>query len=335
MNGTSPLENATAVVTGATGFIGSHLVDYLVGHGCIVHALVRETSDRRWLNKSNKVKVHTVDLLQSSPINFLQEADYLFHCAGLTKAKTRDDYFSGNVHSCEILYERCVAIGANLKTIIHLSSLAAAGPSVQGEPSEEKDTSKPVTYYGESKLAGEKIALKYASLLPIVIIRPPVVYGPREENFFVYLKTLSRGWNIKIGTTRRELSLVYVTDIVRAMVRAAVCYPKNEKIYYVTDGEHHIWNDISGSAMKILNVRAKTLFIPEVLLRFLSSISEVLAWFGPKPALFDRQRVIDICQTSWIASPKSFFESHKFQPKYNLVKGLKETIDWGKKNNWL
>ena len=121
MNGTSPLENAIAVVTGATGFIGSHLVDYLVGHGCIVHALVRETSDRRWLNKSNKVKVHTVDLLQSSPINFLQEADYLFHCAGLTKAKTRDDYFSGNVHSCEILYERCVTIGANLKTIIHLS----------------------------------------------------------------------------------------------------------------------------------------------------------------------------------------------------------------------
>jgi len=335
MNGTSPLENATAVVTGATGFIGSHLVDYLVGHGCIVHALVRETSDRRWLNKSNKVKVHTVDLLQSSPINFLQEADYLFHCAGLTKAKTRDDYFSGNVHSCEILYERCVAIGANLKTIIHLSSLAAAGPSAQGEAVQEKNPCKPVTYYGESKLAGEKIALKYASSLPIVIIRPPVVYGPREKNFFVYLKKLSQGWNIKIGTTRRELSLVYVTDIVRAMVRAAVCYPKNEKIYYVTDGEHHVWNDISDSAMKILNVRAKTLFIPEVLLRFLSSISEVLAWFGPKPALFDRQRVIDICQTSWIASPKSFFESHKFQPKYNLVKGLKETIDWGKKNNWL
>ena len=93
MNGISSLEKNTVVVTGATGFIGSHLVDYLVRHDCTVHALIRETSNRRWLNKSDQVKVHIVDLLQNSPIDCLQEADYLFHCAGLTKAKTRDDYF--------------------------------------------------------------------------------------------------------------------------------------------------------------------------------------------------------------------------------------------------
>ena len=329
------LKNAAVVVTGATGFIGSHLIDYLVGQGCTIHALVRGTSDQRWLNKSGQVKIHVVDLAQSSSISCLEKADYLFHCAGLTKAKTRDDYFCGNVYSCEVLYERCVAIGGNLKAIVHLSSLAAAGPSTQGEAVQEKNPCKPVTYYGESKLAGEKIALKYASSLPIVIIRPPVVYGPREKNFFVYLKALSQGWNIKIGTTRRELSLIYIADVVRAMVQAAVCYPKNEKIYYVTDGEHYLWSDISNSAMKILNVRAKKLVIPEVLLPLFSCFFEALAWFGSKPPLFDRQRMIDICQTSWIASPKAFFESHKFQPKYNLVKGLKETIDWGKKNNWL
>ena len=329
------LKNAAVVVTGATGFIGSHLIDYLVGQGCTIHALVRETSDQRWLNKSGQVKIHVVDLAQSSSISCLEKTDYLFHCAGLTKAKTRDDYFCGNVYSCEVLYERCVAIGGNLKAIVHLSSLAAAGPSTQGEAVQEKNPCKPVTYYGESKLAGEKIALKYSSLLPIVIIRPPVVYGPREENFFVYLKTLSQGWNIKIGTTRRELSLVYVTDIVRAMVQAAVCYPKNEKIYYVTDGVSYIWNDISDTAMSIFDMPAKTIVIPELLLGFLSRISETLAWFSLNPALFDRQRVIDICQTSWVASPKAFFESHKFQPEYNLAKGLQETVDWGKKNNWL
>ena len=329
------LKNAAVVVTGSTGFIGSHLIDYLVGYGCTIHALVRKTSDQRWLNKSDQVKIHVVDLEQSSSISCLEKADYLFHCAGLTKAKTRDDYFCGNVYSCEVLYERCVVIGSNLKAIVHLSSLAAAGPSTHGEAVQEKNPCKPVTYYGESKLAGEKIALKYASSLPIVIIRPPVVYGPREKNFFVYLKALSQGWNIKIGTTRRELSLVYIADVVRAMVQAVVFYPQKEKIYYVTDGEHYLWSDISNSAIKILNVRAKKLVIPEVLLPLFSYFFEALAWFGSKPPLFDRQRMIDICQTSWIASPKEFFESHMFKPQYDLAKGLQETIDWGKKNNWL
>ncbi|SVC09181.1 uncharacterized protein METZ01_LOCUS262035, partial [marine metagenome] len=178
------------------------------------------------MNKSGRVKIHVIDLLKNSPIDCLKEADYLFHCAGLTQAKTRNEYFYSNANSCEILYERCLATGNNLKAIIHLSSLAAAGPSIEGEPAQEKNLCNPVTYYGESKLAGEKIALKYASSLPIVIIRPPVVYGPREKNFFVYLKSLSQGWNIKVGTSRRELSLVYVADIVRAMVQAAVCYPQ-------------------------------------------------------------------------------------------------------------
>jgi len=253
----------------------------------------------------------------------------------LTKAKTRNDYFDGNVKSCEILYKRCLEFGNNLKAIIHLSSLAAAGPSIEGEPAQEKNGCNPVTYYGESKFAGEKIALKFASSLPIVIIRPPVVYGPRETNFFVYLKTLSKGWNIKVGTNRRELSLIYVADIVRAMVQAAVCYPQSSRLYYVTDGESYTWKDISDSAMRTLNVLAKPLVVPEMLLPLLSFIFEVLALFGTKPALFDRQRVIDVCQTSWVASPKEFFKSHMFHPKYTLESGLKETIDWCRKNNWL
>jgi nucleoside-diphosphate-sugar epimerase len=335
MNEISSLENTTVVVTGSAGFIGSHLVDCLVEHGCDVHALVRESSDQKWLNKSDRVKVHVCDLLQNSPIDCLQEADYLFHCAGLTKAKTRNDYFDGNVNSCEILYKRCLVNGRNLKAIIHLSSLAAAGPSIEGEPALETNQSNPVTYYGESKLAGEKVALKYASSLPIVIIRPPVVYGPREKNFFIYLKTLSHGWNLTVGSSRRELSLIYVADIVRAMVQAAVCYPQSSRLYYVTDGEAYAWKDISDSAMQTLNVRAKSLVIPEILLPFFSFFFEALALFGSKPAVFDRQRVIDICQTSWVASPKIFFESHKFKPKYDLEKGLKETIDWCKKNSWL
>lgn len=335
MSGISSLESSTVVVTGASGFIGSHLVDYLVEHGCVVHALIRKTSDHKWLNKSDRVKIHIADLEQKQSLSCLEKADYLFHCAGRTKAKTKENYFLSNVFACELLYERCVAVGSNLKTIVHLSSLAAAGPSNWGGAVQEKNPCKPITYYGESKLGGEEIAMKYASSLPVVVIRPPVVYGPRELNFFIYLKALSKGLNLKIGTISRELSLVYVTDIVRAMVQAVICYPQDEKIYYVTDGESYTWDNVADSALRILDVSAKTLVVPEVLLSLLANAAEALAWFSSKPALIDRQRVIDVCQTSWVASPKAFFESHTFQPKYNLDKGLEETVEWCKANNWL
>ena len=337
MNGISSLEKSTVIVTGASGFIGSHLVDYLVQNGCVVHALIRKTSDHRWLNKSDQVKLCVVDLEQEQtlPLSLIEQADYLFHCAGLTKAKAREKYFHANVNACEALYKRCATNGANLKAIVHLSSLAAAGPSDKGIPSEEKYICKPITFYGESKLEGEKIAVKYMSSLPIVVIRPPVVYGPRESNFSAYLKVLNKGWNLKIGTVRRELSLVYITDLVRAMVQAALCYPKDEKIYYVTDGGFYTWEDVADSAMRSLGVNAKTLVIPEALLGLAGNISYVLGRFRSKPALFDRQRVIDISQISWMASSKLFFESHGFQPKYNLDKGLFETIEWCKKNSWL
>ena len=335
MSGVSSLESSIVVVTGASGFIGSHLVDYLVERGCVVHALIRKTSDHKWLNKSDQVRIHLVDLEQKQYLPCFEKADYLFHCAGLTKAKTREKYFLSNAFACELLYENCVAVGRNLKAIVHLSSLAAAGPSNEGGAAQEKNPCKPITHYGESKLGGEKIAMEYASSLPLVVIRPRVVYGPRELNFFVYLKALSKGLNLKIGTISRELSLVYVADLVRAMVQAALSYPQNDRIFYVTDGESYTWDDIADSAIRILDVNVKTLRIPEVLLSYFANVAEVLAWFSSKPALFDRQRVVDITQTGWVASPKAFYEAHAFQPKYSLEKGLGETVKWCRENNWL
>jgi len=335
MSAVSTFEVKTAVVTGASGFIGSHLVDYLVSQGSIVHAVIRKTSDHRWLNKSDQVKIHIADLEQDQPLPFLEKADYLFHCAGLTKARTREGYFRGNAHASEVLYKNCMVSRNNFKAIVHLSSLAAAGPGKPGKGVQENLPCKPITYYGESKLKGEEIAVKHGSSLPVVVIRPPVVYGPRESNFFVYLKSLSNGWNLKIGKARKELSLIYVADLVRAMVQAALCFPKNKKIYYVTDGNTYSWEDVADLSMRILNVNARSLVIPESVLGVVANCVEALSWFSSKPSLIDRQRLIDIRQTSWVASPQSFFDSHGFQPKYNLAKGLYETIEWYKANNWL
>ena len=220
MKENASIDGSTVLVTGATGFIGTNLVDRLVEHGCTVHCIVRKTSNVQGLKQPN-VHLTTGDLLSPLPADILGDAEFLFHCAGLTRANGREEYFRANTQVCEILYKSCAEHAKKLKGVVHLSSLAAVGPSSLAHPVHEASPCHPVTHYGKSKLAGEVIAKHHAELLPIVILRPPVVYGPREKNIFTFFKAISKGWNIELGTRERVLSLIHVEDLIGAMLAAA------------------------------------------------------------------------------------------------------------------
>ena len=335
MNELLNLKSSTVLVTGANGFIGSHLVDKLLASGSRVHGLVRESSNLKWLDAS-KVNLHKVDLSQTDfVVPSLEDFDYIFHCAGLTKAKSRSDYFQVNAIACSNFYEQCLKRGSRIKGIVHLSSLAATGPNSRGSHVDETSPCRPVTFYGQSKLAGEEIALKYSHSLPITVIRPPVVYGPREENFFTFLKLVQKGWGLQIGSAGKELSLIYVSDLTRAMLKASCSPKKKGSIFFVTDSHIYAWKQIAEECAKIMNVKVKTLKVPEAFLTPVAIFFEVLAQFSSKPALFDRQRMIDIRQSSWSASPENFYRVFEFQPQYKLSQGLNETINWYLQEGWL
>lgn len=335
MSESAVIDNSTILVTGATGFVGSHLVDNLLSRNCKVHCLVRATSSLQWLETS-RLTLHTVDLARPHSLKkALENAEYVFHCAGLTKAKTRKEYFLANAGASARLYQACADYGTKLKSIVHLSSLAATGPSALQRPVDESFECKPITHYGKSKLAGEKIALEYSASLPITILRPPVVYGPRETDFYNYLKTISKGWNPVVGRVRREISLIYVKDLVNAMIMAVSQPAGKENIFFVTDGKNYAWEEVSQTAMKILNVRARTVIIPEMVMFPAACLMEIFACLGSRPALLNRQKAKEICEESWTASAKKFFASHSFEPQYDLNRGLEETVRWYKKNTWL
>jgi nucleoside-diphosphate-sugar epimerase len=309
-------------------------VDQLLVSNCTVHGLVRESSDLKWLDAS-RVHLHKGDLARPDfKIPALEDMDYIFHCAGLTKAKSRSVYFAVNATACSNLYEQCRKRAGQVKGIVHLSSLAATGPSPQGGLVDETTPCRPVTFYGQSKLAGEEIALRFSDSLPVTVLRPPVVYGPREENFFTFIKLVHKGWELQIGKAGKELSLIYVADMVQAMLTAS--HPSQQRgcSYFVTDGRVHVWEQVAKECARIMNVRLKTLKISEGVLNPIALLFEAWASFSSKPALFDRQRMIDIQQSSWSASPEKFFEAVGFEPQYELSRGLAQTIQWYQQQKW-
>ena len=332
MQQNSTIDHATVFVTGASGFIGSHVVDALLQRHCTVHCLVRRTSDPRWLDRT-KVHLHYGNLEKPFSLKeFLGKTDYVFHCAGLTRAKTRQEFFRANATACKTLYEECAEHGKHLKRIIHISSLASVGPALPDQPVDENTPCKPLTYYGKSKLAGEQIARQFSSSLPIVILRPPIVYGPREVNFFAFIDGIARGWNLQVGHKNRVLSLIYITDLVQAMLRAAVGPSPGNDVYFITDGNFYHWDDVVETASEVLNVRPRSIRIPDGLLAFIGLLLEFMSIYQKKPPLLDSQRIIDIRQSAWTASSKKFFDRFEFQPQYDFKKGLEETVNWHKNN---
>ncbi len=336
MNAASNLDGTSVLVTGGTGFIGSHLVEALLKRNCRVHCIIRKSSDLKWL-PANDITLHETDVVNPVlPDDCLNEIQHVFHCAGLTTAKTRQEYFKVNAEACRSLFELLIPHADRLKSIIHLSSLAAIGPSQNPpDPVDDESPCYPVTHYGKSKLAGEAIALEYCGRLPMVVIRPPVVYGEREVNFFSYLQKLKQGWRIQVGNEPRHLSIVNVHDLVNAMMTVAESPKEENPVYLVTDGEVYSWEDVSRIASGILNVKPRKLTLPLSLIRFAGMVSEMKGALLNQPAFLDRQRVKDIRQLAWTASAGKFFKTYDFQPEYPLERGLKITLDWYKEKGWL
>lgn len=324
-----------ALVTGATGFIGSHLVESLLQRNYEVFCTVRKSSDLSVLKDLPCTLLDGDITNRSSLVDAVINKDIIFHLGGLTKAKSVPDFYRVNADASQHLYEVCLQHNPGIRKIVHVSSLAAAGPSAPDKPRIESDPENPLTDYGKSKLAGEKIAVSFMDKLPITIIRPPAVYGPREKDIFFYFQLIDRHIKPILGFQKKYLTIIHTLDLVEAIIRAAELPQSNGQTYFVDDGCVYTWQDLSSTIQKASDTWTVPLNIPEWLISGVAHIAEFLSRFSSSPALLNRQKIIELKQNAWTTNSEKIRKELDFIPQYSLLDGCKMTVDWYRKNGWL
>ncbi|MDR3071554.1 MAG: NAD-dependent epimerase/dehydratase family protein [Endomicrobium sp.] len=291
----------TVLVTGANGFVGSHIVETLLEEKHRVLCVIRKTSNLKWI-KNLPLDYICGDLNNKSFLETnIKNVDVVVHCAGIVRAMDREKYFETNVGHTKTLCEVILKNNCNLKKFIFISSQAAMGPSKSDCARRITDRENPVSDYGLSKLAAElEIRKILQGKVPYTILRPACVYGPRDKDIFIFFNLVHK--HIRPVTIReRLLQLVYVKDVAKAVVACLENEKSNNNIYYLADSIAYTWADIGKTISSSVGVNTIQLPVPDFVFRLAATVSEIFSYVKKKPVVLNKQKVAEMLQKYWIA----------------------------------
>lgn len=326
-----PERSRVALVTGATGFIGSHLAEALLSMQWRVRCLVRKTSVLRWVPVDD-VSLINGDVAEANEDleRAVRNVSVVFHLAGLTSATDDSAYIAVNVEGTRNVVRAMQKVAPDAM-IVFCSSLAAAGPSTGRRPLNETDSPSPVSAYGRSKLTAERIVEE--SGLHYLIVRPPAVYGPRDTDILAAFRLAARGIALRVAPEHQQLSLVHVEDLARGLARAAET--EGRGLYYMTDGMVHTWESVLDNVARAVGKRTKILAIPQFVADGLSRLEILRAsMFGSKP-LLTPDRIIEMSQSSWTCDDTRARLDIDYESSITLPDGMRSTAEWYRKQGWL
>jgi nucleoside-diphosphate-sugar epimerase len=323
------------LVTGGTGFVGSHLVERLLLNGYDVTCLVRDLRYLRWLEGMD-VRLAQGDCTQPESLAAaVQGVSLVFHCAGLTKALHDRDYYTVNHLGTKNLLDVCARYNPGIEKFILVSSQAAAGPSPDGRPVGDSSISNPVSDYGRSKLLAEDEVRSYKGRLPVVILRPTSVYGPRDADVFELFRWASRGLVFEMTGGDRYFNLCYVDDLTSALLLSAERRTESGSVYFVAENRSYSWPEFRALLLSTGGVKARTIKIPYGAAYLIGLAAEIGSLFTNRPALANRQKVREAAQRYWLCDVDKIENDLCFRAEYPLQKGLELTWQWYRKNRWL
>ena len=329
------------LVTGASGFIGSGLVSELASQGHEVCALMRPSASIQFLKGVQFTRL-TGDLLDQDSLNrACQNVEVVIHLAGLTAAKSREEFFKFNAEGTKRLAEAAAKSGS-VKKFIFVSSLAASGPSVGLAPKNETEADHPVSMYGESKLRAELFLEELKGKLPFIVLRPPMVYGPRDKNVYLFFKTIQKNWMpvlpSKTTTGHKYYSAVHVDDLIQMIIESIKipdnCYQNGER-FYVSDGKIYTYDRIMELISEELKVKPIKFKVPGILVSLAAHGGSLIGDLLNKNLPFNLDKQKELAPDYWICSPQKLTDLLDYKPKYTMETGIPATVAWYKVNGWL
>ncbi|GAA4090465.1 NAD(P)-dependent oxidoreductase [Mucilaginibacter panaciglaebae] len=323
------------LITGASGFVGYHLITEALQNNLEVYAAVRKNSKTGHLKDFNIEYVYLdysdVDALKAELSE--KQYSYIIHGAGVTRAISETEYNKVNAEYTANLAQAALVLGDTLKKFVLISSLAAIGPlkTLPGIITEDSYPN-PITAYGRSKLLAEKM-LKAVNGLNYTILRPTAVYGPRDTGIFIFFKQVSNCLEPYIGNIEQKLSFIYVTDLAKAAVNAL--HRGDRKTYNLSDGNFYDRHELGTLTKTILNVKTLKFHLWVNFVKLIAGISEKVSSLRNTAPILNLEKLEELIAVNWSCSNELAKQDLGFDPQYPLAEGLKETLQWYKDNKWI